>query len=184
MIGLLVGGYRSRVSRLEARERELEAQLRLLFDNSPVSIALATYKGQILTTNKALLHLLRITEKELLQQDITNFYVNPAHRKTILAELQKSGTVQKFGIQLVRNDGEFFYGSVNMSQLVWEGNEVLLVLVEDVTDEIMAASLELIDRCPCEHGCPSCVGSPIPPFSQLDPDVTVDGRVRFIWTAA
>jgi len=138
VIGLLVGGYRSRVTRLEARERELEAQLRLLFDNSPVSIALATYKGQILTTNKALLHLLRITEKELLQQDITDFYVNPADRKTILAELQKSGTVQKFGVQLVRNDGEFFYGSVNMSQLVWEGNEVLLVMVEDVTDEITA----------------------------------------------
>ena len=37
-----------------------------------------------------------------------------------------------------RSDGEPFYASVNMSQLVLQGNEVLLTLVEDVTDRIMA----------------------------------------------
>jgi DEAD/DEAH box helicase domain-containing protein len=47
----------------------------------------------------------------------------------------------------------------------------------EMIDEIMSACLELIDRCPCEHGCPSCVGSPIPPFSQLDPDVTARGLI-------
>ena len=47
----------------------------------------------------------------------------------------------------------------------------------DTIEEIMAACLELIDRCPCENGCPSCVGSPIPPFSQTDPDVTARGMI-------
>jgi DEAD/DEAH box helicase domain-containing protein len=47
----------------------------------------------------------------------------------------------------------------------------------EMIDAIMAACLELIDRCPCEHGCPSCVGSPIPPFSQLDPDITARGLI-------
>ncbi|MDZ7859522.1 MAG: DEAD/DEAH box helicase [Candidatus Krumholzibacteriota bacterium] len=40
----------------------------------------------------------------------------------------------------------------------------------DLVEEIMSAALELIKACSCENGCPSCVGSPIPPFTQLDPD--------------
>jgi len=44
-------------------------------------------------------------------------------------------------------------------------------------DDIMNACLELINSCPCTGGCPSCVGSPIPPFSQLDPDATARGMI-------
>lgn len=47
----------------------------------------------------------------------------------------------------------------------------------EMIDDVMNSCLELIDRCPCEHGCPSCVGSPIPPFSQLDPDITARGMI-------
>ncbi|NIM20025.1 MAG: DEAD/DEAH box helicase [Candidatus Latescibacteria bacterium] len=47
----------------------------------------------------------------------------------------------------------------------------------ELLEEIMEASLELIDNCPCENGCPSCVGSPLPPFSQLDPDVGARGLI-------
>jgi ATP-dependent helicase YprA (DUF1998 family) len=44
-------------------------------------------------------------------------------------------------------------------------------------EEILEASLELIDQCICRGGCPSCVGSPLPPFSQLDPDVSMRGLI-------
>jgi DEAD/DEAH box helicase domain-containing protein len=47
----------------------------------------------------------------------------------------------------------------------------------ELLQEIMEASLDLIDQCPCDGGCPSCVGSPLPPFSQLDPDVNVRGLI-------
>jgi DEAD/DEAH box helicase domain-containing protein len=47
----------------------------------------------------------------------------------------------------------------------------------ELLDEIMEASLDLIDRCACSGGCPSCVGSPLPPFSQLDPDVNARGMI-------
>ncbi len=44
-------------------------------------------------------------------------------------------------------------------------------------DEVMEACLNLIESCSCENGCPSCVGSPIPPFAQQDPDATSRGRI-------
>jgi DEAD/DEAH box helicase domain-containing protein len=47
----------------------------------------------------------------------------------------------------------------------------------DLIEEILEAALELIDSCSCESGCPSCVGSPIPPFSQLDPDTGGRGMI-------
>ncbi len=47
----------------------------------------------------------------------------------------------------------------------------------ETIDQIMTACLELINECSCTGGCPSCVGSPIPPFSQLDPDATARGLI-------
>jgi DEAD/DEAH box helicase domain-containing protein len=47
----------------------------------------------------------------------------------------------------------------------------------DLVEEIMKASLDLIESCSCTRGCPSCVGSPIPPFSQLDPDTGGRGMI-------
>jgi DEAD/DEAH box helicase domain-containing protein len=47
----------------------------------------------------------------------------------------------------------------------------------DLVESIMEAALELIGTCSCTHGCPSCVGSPIPPFSQLDPDTGGTGMI-------
>ena len=47
----------------------------------------------------------------------------------------------------------------------------------ELIDEILAACLELLDSCACAHGCPSCVGSPLPPYSHLDPDVNARGLI-------
>lgn len=44
-------------------------------------------------------------------------------------------------------------------------------------ERILEACLELIQRCECEAGCPSCVGSPIPPFFHNDPDLTSRGKI-------
>ena len=41
----------------------------------------------------------------------------------------------------------------------------------------MKAALDLISSCTCARGCPSCVGSPIPPFSQLDPETGGKGMI-------
>jgi DEAD/DEAH box helicase domain-containing protein len=34
----------------------------------------------------------------------------------------------------------------------------------ELIDEILVACLELLDTCACAGGCPSCVGSPLPPY--------------------
>lgn len=44
-------------------------------------------------------------------------------------------------------------------------------------EAILTAARELIAACPCQSGCPSCVGSPLPPNPQLDPDTSPKGRI-------
>jgi DEAD/DEAH box helicase domain-containing protein len=43
--------------------------------------------------------------------------------------------------------------------------------------EILEACRLLATECDCDGGCPSCVGSPIPPYSQQDPDTMGKGRI-------
>ena len=44
-------------------------------------------------------------------------------------------------------------------------------------EQILEACLELIQNCECDNGCPSCVGSPIPPSFINDPDLTSRGKI-------
>jgi len=47
----------------------------------------------------------------------------------------------------------------------------------EMIDDVLAGCRDLIDRCPCAAGCPSCVGSPLPPHTHLDPDANTRGLI-------
>ena len=47
----------------------------------------------------------------------------------------------------------------------------------DLIEEVFAAALDLVANCPCAEGCPSCVGAPLPPQVQLDPEISGRGRI-------
>jgi DEAD/DEAH box helicase domain-containing protein len=44
-------------------------------------------------------------------------------------------------------------------------------------EDVLRACLEMVKACKCEDGCPSCVGAPVPPFAQNDPDLSPRGRI-------
>ncbi|NLJ60011.1 MAG: DEAD/DEAH box helicase [Firmicutes bacterium] len=46
-----------------------------------------------------------------------------------------------------------------------------------VLEDVLEACLQLVMACECEDGCPSCVGAPVPPFVQNDPDTSPKGRI-------
>ena len=128
-------------SLLESRSRALasaEAQVRTLFENSPLGIALTDLDGNFLSVNKAVLKMLRITEEALLEHSVIECYEEPSDRDALLRRVDEFGSVQDFGARLVRHDGSPFYASLNVNKLVLEGNEVLLTMVQDVTDQITA----------------------------------------------
>jgi DEAD/DEAH box helicase domain-containing protein len=46
-----------------------------------------------------------------------------------------------------------------------------------MVEDVLAAALDLIHGCHCDDGCPSCVGAPLPPQAQQDPDAMGKGRI-------
>jgi PAS domain S-box-containing protein len=138
---------------LEERSRALvsaEEQIRTLFENSPLGIALSSFDGRFLSVNEALVMMLRASREELLESNVTDFYLEPSDRSALLTKVQEFGSVQNFGVRLIRSDGSDFFASFNLSRLVLEDEEVLLAIIEDVTDEITAeqeaATLEERER--------------------------------------
>ena len=47
----------------------------------------------------------------------------------------------------------------------------------DRFDALIAAAREVIERCPCDRGCPSCVGAALPNVAATDIDTAVRGRI-------
>ncbi len=47
----------------------------------------------------------------------------------------------------------------------------------ELVEDVLGGCLDLITRCPCRDGCPSCVGSPLPPHAHLDPDANTRGLI-------
>jgi len=47
----------------------------------------------------------------------------------------------------------------------------------ELISEILEACLQLIEECSCADGCPSCVGSPLPPYATADPDSDAKGGI-------
>ena len=46
-----------------------------------------------------------------------------------------------------------------------------------LVEEILESALFLIQECECEEGCPSCVGSPLPPFGPQSGDSDTRGKI-------
>jgi PAS domain S-box-containing protein len=115
-----------------------EDQIRSLFENSTLGIALTTFDGQIITTNQALLGMLGYEEPELQSRNIVTLYHDPTQRTSLLQQLQTKQAVQNFGVEFRRKDRTVLFASLNVSLVTHNEREVLLTVVEDVTDKIKA----------------------------------------------
>ncbi|MCX8037484.1 MAG: DEAD/DEAH box helicase [Candidatus Sumerlaeia bacterium] len=48
---------------------------------------------------------------------------------------------------------------------------------KELVGEILRAALDVVQKCACEDGCPSCVGAPMPRFAMTDLDSGTRGRI-------
>jgi PAS domain S-box-containing protein len=113
-----------------------EEQIRALFESSQVGISLTTLAGQVLAANKALMLMTGYSERELLQRNVIEFYVDPEQRHELLERLAASEAVHNFGVKFKRKDSSPFFANMNVSQAKRGGQEVLIAMIEDVTEQV------------------------------------------------
>ena len=122
---------------------EAQAQISTLFESAPLGIGLTTLEGDILAVNQAMLEMTGYSEAELLQRNVSKLYQDPDQRALLLQQLLKGHSVRDFGVQLLHKDGTSLYANLNVSRLARSDQDVLLAVVEDVTDQMQAeASLQ------------------------------------------
>jgi PAS domain S-box-containing protein len=127
--------------KFEERTQELsfmQAQIDMLFRNSPLAIGTASLDGKILSANAAMARMFGYAEEALIGTNVAAFYSDLEQREKIMRKLQTGEIVQTQTQQLRREDGSFFYAIVTESILEREGQEVILGVVDDISDHIAA----------------------------------------------
>jgi PAS domain S-box-containing protein len=97
---------------------------------------LTTFDGQVIAANQALLAMTGYSEGELQQLNIAMLYQNPQERTLLLQQLRLKKSVQNFRVQALRKDGTYFIASLNTSLIAQDERDVLLTVIEDVSDKI------------------------------------------------
>lgn len=126
---------------LAKRSRELafaQGQIEALFARSPLAIGTASLEGQILSANAAMAKMFGYTQDELVGTNVLDFFQDLEQRQDIVQRLRKEGTVQTQFQQLRRKDGSLFYANITESILERDDHEVILGIVDDITDQLVA----------------------------------------------
>ena len=132
----------SRVKETEASLREREAQLRLLFDHTPVGILMCDAQGRITAVNSALCSLLGRDEYGMLAGDFMSM-MHGEDRGSCQAELQRlvDGELELMvhDLRLQRPDGDVVHATLHCALVHIPGGEPMVVVqIVDRTDQINA----------------------------------------------
>ena len=114
--------------------RKLESSYSALFNSIPIGMSVATYDGRVLAGNDFLLKLTGYSEEEIKQINLVDVYLNPEDRTRLLHQVQYDGFVRNFETVLKRKDGAFYFASLTMTPFTLDGHEVLLAVIEDISD--------------------------------------------------
>ena len=152
IIGGLIWIITSLPLRRRSREQELEAlvaggtqelafaqaQINILFEDSPIAIGTASMEGVILTANDAMADIFGYPKEELLGTEIMAFFPDHELRRALIERLKVEKTIRALNLQLRRKDGSLFYANLTESILTREGKDVILGVVDDITTQVLA----------------------------------------------
>jgi PAS domain S-box-containing protein len=155
----------------ESRERH-----RLLVEHAPMGIALSTYDGRLITCNEWTAHITGYSCAELRQRDLTEAYVNPDDRRRLVRLVQENGTVHGFETLLRKMRDEQYTARLHARQVSDQGEDVMLVIVEDITERKQTEKALRAER---DFSASILHGSPI-----MITGLTTDGKIVFVNAAS
>lgn len=113
---------------------ESEEKFRLLNESSPVGVGMSSADDVVLYTNPAYERILGYNAGELIGTKATNLYLNPEDRLSWLRSVKDSGVVRNVEIRLKRKDGTPVWVLVNVSPILYRGNQAVMGTIQDITE--------------------------------------------------
>jgi PAS domain S-box-containing protein len=114
--------------------RQSEARYRLLFEATPIGIAVFHPDGTVIAVNQFMQDLSGYAFTDFKQLGIGAVFVDPDERNRLLAE---SGG-RNLETQLRRKDGTLCFALLNVDRLEFGGHTILLATARDITDRKLA----------------------------------------------
>jgi PAS domain S-box-containing protein len=78
------------------------------------------------------------TEDELLSSNVIDLYQQPERREGLAQQLLAGLSVRDYGMEIKRKDGSVFNASLNASVISQRGQDLILALLEDVTEQMLS----------------------------------------------
>ena len=123
------------LKKAETATRDSEAMIRRVLEACPAPIGMMRVSdGQIIYESPALRDLVG-REKSDGKTNVLEFYVDPNDRKRLLAEVRRTGSVDRFEVQLKRLDGSEFWCAISSRLIEFQGEDVIVSITEDLTEE-------------------------------------------------
>jgi PAS domain S-box-containing protein len=120
----------------QEQERQLiesELRYRTIFENAPTGIWIASPDGRCLAQNKAMAEMSGYSRDDLKRIKVAEMYHDARDRARLLAELAEQPAVRDFKVKLRRRNGTVYDAIITASRVTWDGEAVLLKLVDDAT---------------------------------------------------
>jgi PAS domain S-box-containing protein len=132
-MALLLRG-RSAAARRRARSAQSDELLRERIDALPFPVAVSSRDdGTILHCNRAFGEFVGVPPEEAIGDRATRFYLDPAARDRMLAQLERLGRVRGFEIAVRRDGDESVWGAVSFDPIDFAGQSALFSISVDVT---------------------------------------------------
>ncbi len=115
---------------------ESEKRYRTLFDNVPIGLGVANFRGKLLDYNKMMLKIGGYTTENISKiKNITELYAAPNARNELLKIVEKQGYADRYEARFRRRDGALFDALLSLRVVKLNGERSNLVMIEDVTEQ-------------------------------------------------
>ncbi len=137
----------------EDKLKASEKNLRVILDNSPIAVRLLDGETkQVIYTNERMTKLLGVDTEQVLGNDPSRFYVNPAEDYyPVVAMLESGVDVIDRTVHMLRPDGEQFWAMCTFSHIMFDTKPALIGWIYDITerkkleDRIFASERQIRD---------------------------------------
>ncbi len=115
--------------------RDSKERYRLLFEQSPIGIGLASLDGKVISANRAMEAITGYSIDELKKTNLADTYENREHRKSLVEAVNRHGEVVNYPVRLKRKDGTPYDALLTVSRLHNCGGEDLFqTICIDITE--------------------------------------------------
>ncbi len=121
--------------RAEEALKESETRFRMLFESAPVAIVLTDHNGNFIAANEWMETISGYSKKELEVVKAPTHYVHEEDRNNILSELNETGKLRDFEVELRQKNGMIYHALLNEDLIELEGKKINLATIRDITEQ-------------------------------------------------